>query len=230
MLTKHGSVRTFGGDTPGIKSCLDFLAFRTQHGPARARTSHQNRAQHFPVQAPYIMELQVYMGAKRVPSLATRAQTDAKSARGANNRLALGSTCRMSSAAWAFPKTTTPKTPITPLQNDPQQHHREAKHINFRVSRAGTRSPDPESVRRELSKSGLASHFGQQTCGFASRGGGPLPESFRCRLQRVLPKTLTQRDTPAKISPSGTQSLRRWQLFCGAPGGSHFGHPNVAVS
>jgi hypothetical protein len=64
----------------------------------------------------------------------------------------------------------------TPLQNDPQQHQREAKDLKFRGQRGGKRGPDSEAARRELSKSGLASHVGLQQCDFASRGGGPLPE------------------------------------------------------
>jgi hypothetical protein len=35
----------------------NFLAIRTQNGPAKDRKSHQNRAQHFPVQAPYTAPL-----------------------------------------------------------------------------------------------------------------------------------------------------------------------------
>jgi hypothetical protein len=54
------------------------------------------------------------------------------------------------------------QTVMTPLQNDPQQHHREAKHRKYRVPRGGKRGPDSEVARRELSKSGLASHFGPQ--------------------------------------------------------------------
>ena len=65
---------------------------------------------------------------------------------------------------------------MTPLQNDPQQHQREAKNLIFRVSCGGKRSPDSESPRREISKSGVASHFGPQKCDFTGRGGGPLPE------------------------------------------------------
>jgi hypothetical protein len=52
-----------------------------------------------------------------------------------------------------------------------------------RVSRGSEQSPDSEPVRRALSKSGLASGFGPQKCDFTSRGGGPPPESFRCRLE-----------------------------------------------
>jgi hypothetical protein len=65
---------------------------------------------------------------------------------------------------------------MTPLQNDPQQHQREAKNLEVRVPCGGKRSQDSESLRRELSKSGLASHVGPQKCDFAGRGGGPLPE------------------------------------------------------
>ena len=45
----------------------------------------------------------------------------------------------------------------------PQQHEREATNRKCRVRRAGKRSPDSESARRELSKSGRASHVGPQT-------------------------------------------------------------------
>jgi hypothetical protein len=41
----------------------------------------------------------------------------------------------------------------------PQQHQCEAKKRKFRIPRGGKRGPDSESARRELSKSGLASHF-----------------------------------------------------------------------
>ena len=50
------------------------------------------------------------------------------------------------------------------------------KNRKFRVPRGGKLSPDSESPRNLLQKSGLASHFGPQKCDFASRGGGPLPE------------------------------------------------------
>jgi hypothetical protein len=49
--TKQGSVRTFGGDTPRIKSCLNFLPLRTQDGPARTRASTKTRSQKFSAQA-----------------------------------------------------------------------------------------------------------------------------------------------------------------------------------
>jgi hypothetical protein len=61
---------------------------------------------------------------------------------------------------------------MTPLQIEPQHHQCQAKHRQIRVSRGGTRSPDSESARRELSKSGLASHFDLQNCDFASNSGG----------------------------------------------------------
>ncbi len=62
-----------------------------------------------------------------------------------------------------FPKPPYPENPqthfiTTTLQNDPQQHQREATHRTFRVSRGGRRSPDSESVRRELSKTSFGSH------------------------------------------------------------------------
>jgi hypothetical protein len=61
---------------------------------------------------------------------------------------------------------------MTPLQNDPQQPQREAKSRKCRVSSSGKRSPDSDSLRRELSKSGLASPFGRRKCDFASNSGG----------------------------------------------------------
>jgi hypothetical protein len=47
--------------SPGIYSCLNCLAFRTENGPARARTTPQNHTRNFPAQALYspIMEVQV---------------------------------------------------------------------------------------------------------------------------------------------------------------------------
>jgi hypothetical protein len=60
---------------------------------------------------------------------------------------------------------------MTPLQNDPQQHQHEAKNRKCRVSRGGKWSPDSESVRRELSKSDLASDVGQQLR-WGHHGGG----------------------------------------------------------
>ena len=61
---------------------------------------------------------------------------------------------------------------MTPLQNDPQQHQREAKHREFRVARGSEWSTDSESARPELSKSGLASNFGSHKCDFPSNSGG----------------------------------------------------------
>ena len=57
---------------------------------------------------------------------------------------------------------------MTPLQNDPQQHQREANNREFRIPRGGKRSPDSASARRELSKSGFASHVGLLKCDFTS--------------------------------------------------------------
>jgi hypothetical protein len=64
---------------------------------------------------------------------------------------------------------------MTPLQNDPQQHQHEAKKRKCRVSRGGKRSPDSESVRQELSKSGLASHLGSQKRDVTSNSGEGAP-------------------------------------------------------
>jgi hypothetical protein len=61
---------------------------------------------------------------------------------------------------------------MAPLQNDPQQHQREAKNPKYRVPRGGKRSPDSESARRELSKSVLASHVGPQKRDVMSNSGG----------------------------------------------------------
>jgi hypothetical protein len=50
---------------------------------------------------------------------------------------------------------------MTPLQNDPQQHQREAKHRKCRVSRWPDLSPDSDSARKALQKSGLGSELGK---------------------------------------------------------------------
>jgi hypothetical protein len=73
---------------------------------------------------------------------------------------------------------------MTPLQNDIQQHQRRATNRKHRIPCGGKRNPDSESARRELSKSGIASHFGTQKIEFKSNSGfGALPAlswSFRC--------------------------------------------------
>jgi hypothetical protein len=61
---------------------------------------------------------------------------------------------------------------MTPLQNDPQQHQRDAKHQKFRAPHGGKPSPDSESARKALQTSGLGSHIGPQTCDFTSNSGG----------------------------------------------------------
>jgi hypothetical protein len=45
-------------------------------------------------------------------------------------------------------------------------------------------SPDSDSARSSLQKSGLGADFGPHI-DFAGRGEGPLPESFQCRLEFV---------------------------------------------
>jgi hypothetical protein len=67
----------------------------------------------------------------------------------------------------------------------PQQHQREATHRKVRMSRTPDPSPDSDSARNTLSKSGLGSKLGPQDKDVAGSGGGPLPESFRCRLEFV---------------------------------------------
>ena len=84
---------------------------------------------------------------------------------------------------------------MTPLQNDPQQHQREAKHRKCRVSRGGKRSPDSESARRELSKSGLASQCGPQKCDFASNSGGGTTAGAP-KWTRVRPRRNQGREPP----------------------------------
>jgi hypothetical protein len=56
-------------------------------------------------------------------------------------------------------------------QNDPQQHQREAKNRKCRAPHGGKRSPDSESARRELPKSGLDSHVGPQKYDFIKKSG-----------------------------------------------------------
>jgi hypothetical protein len=75
---------------------------------------------------------------------------------------------------------------MTPLQNDTQEHQREAKHRTCRVSRGGKRSPDPELAHRVLSKSDLASHVVPRACDFTSNfDGGTTPGTPTC--SRVRP-------------------------------------------
>jgi hypothetical protein len=52
-----------------------------------------------------------------------------------------------------------PKCFMTPLQNDPQQHQREAKYRNCRILHGGKRNPDSEVALRGFSTSGLDSKF-----------------------------------------------------------------------
>ena len=93
---------------------------------------------------------------------------------------------------------------MTPFQNDPQQHQREAKHRNFRVPRGGKRSPDSDSALRELSKSGLASDCGPQKCDFARNSGGGTtagaPTWTRVRPRRNQCTTQALSRTPISLT------------------------------
>jgi hypothetical protein len=114
-----------------------------------------------------------------------------------------------SSPTFTCPKSTGRPRPsracnaMTPLQNDPQQHRREATRLNFRVSCAGQRSPDSESARRELSKSGLACHVGPQACTFTSHSGGGstvgAPTWTRVRPRRTHCTTETVSRNPYRL-------------------------------
>jgi hypothetical protein len=55
---------------------------------------------------------------------------------------------------------------MTPFQNDPQPHKHEAKQRKHRVLRTPDPSPDSDSVRKGLHKSGIGSNFGPQTFDF----------------------------------------------------------------
>jgi hypothetical protein len=70
----------------------------------------------------------------------------------------------------------------------PQQLQQDAKHRQFRFSRGSERSPDLESARTFLQKSGLGSHVGPQTCDFAGPRR-PFPEARFCSdaLFGILP-------------------------------------------
>jgi hypothetical protein len=71
---------------------------------------------------------------------------------------------------------------MTPLQNEPQQHQREAKHRRFRVPCGGRRSPDSDFARNLLQKSGLGFHFGPQNSDFTSNSGGGTAEEAKNRV------------------------------------------------
>jgi hypothetical protein len=124
---------------------------------------------------------------------------------------------------------------MTSLQNDPEQHQREVKHRanrtshgsecvmhpprgggatnrKFDVSRGSEWSPDSESALRELSKSGLASHFAPRTCDFASGARDRFRKSFRCRLEFVprgsgAPRRGHVHPGPAKPDPVYYRSI-----------------------
>jgi hypothetical protein len=67
---------------------------------------------------------------------------------------------------------------MTPLQHDPQQHQCEAKHRQFRVSRASKWSPDSEAARTMQHKSGLHSkRLREPGCGTTS-GVLPVPSGI----------------------------------------------------
>jgi hypothetical protein len=100
---------------------------------------------------------------------------------------------------------------MTPLQNDSQLHQRKANNRHFRTSRGGKRSPDSESECRELSKSGLASHFGPRTCDFTSNSGGGTtagaPTRTRVRPSRNQCTTEPSSSTPYRFRCWGELSF-----------------------
>jgi hypothetical protein len=55
------------------------------------------------------------------------------------------------------------------------------------MSRTPDPSPDSNSARKALQKSGLGSYVGSRNIDFAGRSGGPLRESLHCRLE-FLPR------------------------------------------
>jgi hypothetical protein len=172
MLTKHGSARTFGGDTPEIKRCLNLLAFHTQHGPPRARKSHQNRASNFPAQAPYTAPFwnSNYKWAPNGRREKPARLKVAAAASAAGRQPALPAGCAGPVLLQLLRRRR--QVQVGDALPDPQQHQREAKNRKCRVPRGGKRSPDSESVRRELSKSGLPSHAGPQKRDFTGDDSG----------------------------------------------------------
>jgi hypothetical protein len=73
-------------------------------------------------------------------------------------------------------------TPRCPLQNDPQQHQREAKDRKCRASRGPYLSPDSESAGKALQKSGLGFKLGTANSisgRIPGRGGGTTTRSAR---------------------------------------------------
>jgi hypothetical protein len=85
----------------------------------------------------------------------------------------------------------------------PQQHQCGAKKRKFRVSHAEKPSPDSESARRELSKSGVAFHVGPQKCDVTSESGGGTtvgaPTWTRVRPRRNQCTTEAVSRTPYRL-------------------------------
>jgi hypothetical protein len=107
----------------------------------------------------------------------------------------------------------------TPLQNDPQQHQREAKHRTFRVSLTPDPSPDSDSARNLVQKSGLDSHVGPQQCDFASNSGGGTtagaPTRTRVRPSRNHCTTETLSRTPYRWRCWGESAPIRAETLSG---------------
>jgi hypothetical protein len=90
---------------------------------------------------------------------------------------------------------------MTPLQNDPQQRRREAKHRTHRVSRGPDLSPDLDSARTMLQKSSLGSEFGprskkKQATSGSGEGEKGAPKWTRAGPSRIQCKTEELPTTP----------------------------------
>jgi hypothetical protein len=93
---------------------------------------------------------------------------------------------------------------VTTLQNDPQQHQCGAENRKLRIQHAGRRSPNSESVCREISKSGLAPHCGPRNYDFTSDSDGETtagaPMCTRVRPSRIQGITETSLRKPLPLT------------------------------
>jgi hypothetical protein len=125
---------------------------------------------------------------------------------------------------------------MTPLQNDPQQHQREAKHRTFSVPHGVEWSPDSNSARTLLQKSGLDAEFGSRKFDFTSNSGGgttagaptptraspgPLRMVFRGNPPKFAEQSTLSKSqnietiaTPAAAPPSAGRGASRRRCWC----------------
>jgi hypothetical protein len=95
---------------------------------------------------------------------------------------------------------------MTPLQNDPQQHQRNAKEQKGHLPRGWKRSPDSDSQRNVLQKSSLDSKFGPQNINVTSNSGaGTTAGAPTCT--RVRPRRF--QSTTETLSRTGSDRMPR---------------------